>query len=112
MHREARMYVARTAKEFGLAAAVAGFGYALPPPDGSDEAAAAAAAAAAATAATSAAIPTGAAAHHAAEEAARIRAQYASAPKAPFDLPDGTVVDLPVVDRFDACRNYVWQGRR
>mmetsp|Transcript_21269 Transcript_21269/g.61020 ORF Transcript_21269/g.61020 Transcript_21269/m.61020 type:complete len:655 (-) Transcript_21269:2523-4487(-) len=94
MHREARLYVGRTAKEFGVAAAVAGFGYSVAPLDGSDAAAAAAAAVA---------TPAGAAAHHAAEEAARIRAQYINAPKAPFDLPDGTVVDLPVVDRFDAA---------
>ena len=31
MHREARLYVGRTAKEFGLAAAVAGFGYSVAP---------------------------------------------------------------------------------
>jgi actin-related protein len=94
MHREARLYVGRTAKEFGVAAAVAGFGYSVAPLDGSDSAAAAA---------TAVSMPAGAVAHHAAEEAAKIRTQYINAPKAPFDLPDGTVVDLPVVDRFDAA---------
>ena len=100
MHTEARSYVARTAKEMGLAAAVGPSGYASAPSEEGGQGDGGEAPAAGEGAAGGAGGPGSTAAD---AEAARIRHQYQNAPCAPFDLPDGTVVEVPMLDRFDAA---------
>jgi len=86
-HRFARLDMARLSKEDGSAAGVAAYGYASLD----------ASTAAAAGGGTSDAASTQS------DDPNDIYQQYANAPKIPYKLPDGTVIDIPQTKRFDVA---------